>query len=118
MNTSLNQPPLSLRLRRKALSALKLTFWSGPRLMFTSRLSLRNAAFMIAAAIPAIVCTTAMTVPALVYSSPDANTYFYFGRILQSDPVSWIPMGIAAICSFLALAVPTERPARPFLQTA
>jgi hypothetical protein len=86
--------------------------------MFTSRLSLRNAGFMAAAAIPAIVCTTAMTVPAMVYSTPEANSYFYFGRILQSDPASWIPMGIAAICTFLALAVPNERPARPFLQQA
>ena len=59
-----------------------------------------------------------MTLPALVYSGPESNAYFYFGRILQSDPVSWIPMGIAAVCTFVALAMPTSTPALPFLQRA
>lgn len=113
---SLNQPKRSIAFRRIS-SALKLTFWSGPRLLFTSRLSLRTAGFMIAAAVPAIVCSTVMTVPALVYSTPESNAYFYFGRIMQTDPVSWIPLGVASFCSILALAVPTSRPARPFLQT-
>ena len=49
---------------------------------------------------------------------PESNAYFYFGRILQSDPVSWIPMGIAAACTFVALAMPTSTPALPFLQRA
>ncbi len=112
---SFHQPTRSTLLR-KIPGALKLTFWSGPRLLFTSRLSLRTAGFMIAAAVPAIICTTVMTVPALVYTTPESNAYFYFGRIMQSDPVSWIPMGVAAFCSILALAVPTSTPARPFLQ--
>lgn len=118
MNTSPNQPNLASRFLRRSISALKLCFWSGPRLLFTSRLSPRNAGFMITAAIPALLCATAMTVPAIVFSSPDSNAYFYFGRILQSDPLSWIPMSVAAICTFMALAFPTERPARPFLQQA
>lgn len=108
--------PKRIPLIRKISGALKLTFWSGPRLLFTSHLSLRTAGFMIAAAVPAIVCTTVMTVPSLLFTTPESNAYFYFGRILQSDPVSWIPMGVAAFCSILALAVPTSAPARPFMQ--
>lgn len=111
-----HQPSTQVSLFRKIAGALKLTFWSGPRLLFTTRLSFRTAGFMIAAAVPAIVCMTVMTVPALVYTTPESNAYFYFGRILQSDPVSWIPMGVAAFSSILALAVPTSTPARPFLQ--
>jgi hypothetical protein len=113
---SIQQPTRQSLLRHKITGAFKLTFWSGPRLLLTSRLSLRTAGFMIAAAVPAIICTTVMTVPALVYTTPESNAYFYFGRIMQSDPVSWIPMGVAAFCSVLALAVPTSTPARPFLQ--
>lgn len=118
MITPNHQPSFASKSLLRIRRALKVTFWSGPRLLFTSRLSLRSAVFMIAASIPALVCTTAMTIPALVYSTPESNTYFYFGRILQGDPVSWVPMTFAAICSFLAFAVPSERPALAFLRSA
>jgi len=118
MITPKNQPSLASTSLTRIRRALKLTFWSGPRILLTSRISLRSAGFMIAATIPALVCTTAMTVPALVYSTPESNTYFYFGRILQGDAMSWVPMTLAAICTFLAFAIPSERPALPFLRSA
>jgi len=71
---------------------------------------------MIAATVPTMICTSLMTLPALMYSHPASNAYFYFGQILQSDPVSLIPMGIAALCTFVALAMPTSTPVLPFSQ--
>ncbi|BCU78613.1 hypothetical protein [Luteolibacter sp. LG18] len=91
---------------RKLLCALKATFWTGPRMLFTGKLPKRTAAFMIVGAAPAILCALFLTVPAFLFCTPQHQAYFYFGQYLNDNPVSLLPMLVAALCAFLVMAMP------------
>lgn len=88
--------------------ALRITFISGPWLLMTSRLSRKNASMMILLCAPALLFCGMMTIPELIFQSPQQQAYFYFSRVLNDDPVRWIGLVLAGICALIALAVPAS----------
>ncbi len=91
---------------RSVAGLLKLTFVSGPYLLLTSRLSAKSASMMILLCAPALLLTAMLTIPALLFPSPQQQAYFYFAQMINQDPTRWVILAFAAVCSILALAVP------------
>lgn len=71
-----------------------------------SFLPTRTGTLMIAACIPAILCSLVMTVPGLIFSIPNDNAYFHFSRILIFDHASFVPIALTALSAALALLLP------------
>jgi hypothetical protein len=92
---------------------LRLTFVSGPRLLFTTRLSIKSASIMILLCAPALFLVLLTTVPSLIFDSPEQRAYYEFANILVKDPVQFAVLPLAALCALIALAVPATAP-RPF----
>ena len=88
--------------------ALRITFISGPRLLLTSRLSGKSASMMILLCAPALLFCGMLTIPALIFPSPQQQAYFYFSQVLNHDPVRWIGLVLAGACALIALAVPAS----------
>ncbi|MEO7097886.1 MAG: hypothetical protein ABI162_00895 [Luteolibacter sp.] len=85
---------------------LRLAFITGPRLLLTSRISAKSASMMIMLSAPALILCGMLTIPALLFPSPQQQAYFYFSQILDHDPSRWIPLALASICTVIAMAVP------------
>ena len=92
---------------------LRLTFISGPWLLFTSRLSVNSALLMILLCAPALLFSAMLTIPALLFQSPQQHAYYYFAKVLDQDPTRWIILALATVCAVIALAVPAAT-AKPF----
>lgn len=92
---------------------LRLTFISGPWLLFTSRLSINSALLMILLCAPALLFSAMLTIPALLFQSPQQHAYYYFAKVLDQDPTRWIILALATVCAVIALAVPAAT-AKPF----
>ncbi len=118
---SLNLTPATPRLLKHAVSPgifsfktfarlLRLAFCSGPRLMMTKRLSVKNASLMIMLCVPALLFFTMMTLPPLLFPDPEQHAYFYFSQILNHDPIRWVGLLLAGTCSIVALLLPAATP--------
>lgn len=92
---------------------LRITFISGPFLLFTSRLSIKHAAMMMMLCAPALILVSFLTIPTLLFSSPEQHAYYEFANILTKDPAQWFILPFVALCSMIALAVPATAP-KPF----
>jgi len=92
--------------RSRLLGLLKLTFISGPLVLFTSHISVKCAAAMMIMCAPALLFCSILTFPALVFSSPQQNAYFYFAKVLEQDPTRWIVLLLTTLCVLLSLALP------------
>jgi len=92
--------------RPSVLEFLKLTFISGPKVLLTSQISLKCALAMIIMCMPALLMCSILTLPALVFQSPEQNGYFYFAKVLEQDPARWIGLLLAGLCVILSLALP------------
>jgi hypothetical protein len=92
---------------------LRITFISGPFLLFTTRLSIRHAAMMILLCTPALILVSFLTIPTFLFSSPEHHAYYEFANILTKDPAQWFILPFAALCSMIALAVPATA-SKPF----
>lgn len=98
----------------KSLARLfRLTFISGPWLLLTSRLSAKKASLMILLCTPPLLFCAMLTLPAMVFQSPQQQAYFYFAQILNQDPTRWLILALTALCVVMALAVPATAP-QPF----
>jgi hypothetical protein len=78
-------------------------FVEGPRLILTGRFTPRDAGFMIAAATPAILSALFLTVPGLLFHTPEHNQFFHFAKIIEGETPSALPVilgTISSICSF------------------
>ena len=84
----------------------KLIFITGPRILFTSRISGKCAALMMMLCTPSLLLTSILTVPALLFPSPQQHAYFYFSKLINQDPSRWAVLLLAGICAMLALAIP------------
>ena len=84
----------------------RLTFVVGPKILLTSRISGKCAALMFMLCSPSLLFCMVLTVPALLFKSPQQNAYFYFSTTINQDPSRWAVLVLAAICAILALAVP------------
>jgi hypothetical protein len=81
-------------------------FIDGPRLLLKGKFSRRAAGFMIVAAIPAILAVLFMTLPSLLFPTPQHNAFFYFGKSVSSDVASYVPLALGAISSIFSLRFP------------
>ncbi len=98
----------------KGLARLfRLTFISGPWLLLTSRLSAKKASLMILLCTPPLLFCAMLTLPAMVFQSPQQQAYFYFAQILNQDPTRWLILALTGLCVVMALAVPATAP-QPF----
>lgn len=85
---------------------LRLTFISGPILLFTTRLSIKHASIMMLLCAPALLLISLTTVPAFLFNSPEQHAYYEFANILIKDPAQFFILPLAALCAMIALAVP------------
>ena len=92
---------------------LRLTLISGPMVLFTSRISGKCAAIMMMMCAPSLLCCSILTIPALLFQSPQQNAYFHFSKVLEQDPIRWLALLLAGTCAILSLIVPATMPAPP-----
>ena len=103
--------------RRRGLSllfyGLKLVFLRGPRALFTSQISGLCGALMILSCVPSLLYCAMLTIPGLLFNSPEQQAYFYFSRVLNHDPGQWIVLAFTGLCTLFALALPATMPPKP-----
>jgi hypothetical protein len=76
-------------------------FITGPKLILKGGFSRRAAGFMIAAATPAILAALFITVPGLLFHTPEHNAYFHFAKIVEGESILPVILGtISSIFSF------------------
>lgn len=90
---------------------LRLTFLSGPKQLLTSRISGKCATVMTMMCAPSLLFCAILTLPALIFQSPQQNAYFHFAKAINDDPTRWIVLTLAAVCAVMSLAVPATMPA-------
>ncbi|MES2657868.1 MAG: hypothetical protein V4689_04575 [Verrucomicrobiota bacterium] len=88
----------------------RLTFITGPRKMFTSRMSSRCATYIMLLCLPAIALFLAITLPPIIFQSPDQKAYFYFATTLSRDLSSGYILALSVLCMFVAMALPAAEP--------
>ena len=108
LTNSLTDVPRSAREHglRRVPGLLKLTFISGPKVLLTSQISVKCAAAMMLMCAPALLLCAILTLPALVFESPQQNAYFYFSKVLEQDATRWIVLFLTTLCVLLSLALP------------
>jgi hypothetical protein len=94
---------------------LWLTFISGPRVLLTSQISVKCALSMIVMCMPALIFTALLTLPALIFESPQQHAYFYFSRVLDQDPTRWFVLFLASLCVILSLSLPATMKRPPYM---
>ena len=87
-----------------------LMLYRGPKRLVTSRISTKCAALMMFLCSPSILFCAVLTIPAMLFQSPNQQAYFYFSRVLNQDPGRWLVMPLALVCTLLALAIPATMP--------
>ena len=93
---------------------LRLTFISGPKILLTSQISAKCAFIMSLMCAPSLIFCFMLTIPGLIFQSPQQQAYFYFSMVLDEDPYRWIVLALVSICTLMSLAVPaTMREAKP-----
>jgi hypothetical protein len=113
-------------LRKKSASSLvlshvqrclQLTFMSGPKVLVTSRISGKCAVIMALMCMPSLLCCFILTIPGLIFQSPQQHAYFYFSEVINEDPSRWIVLFFAGLCTLMSLAIPVSvaRPSDPIL---
>ncbi len=102
--------PASIRLLRSHPS---LRYLSGPVRLVTAQFNRRNAIFMTALCVPALLVTALLTLPAFLFNTPQHNEYFEFAKQLNSGGDRWFALGLSACCSFLCFAIPADQPDAP-----
>lgn len=87
-----------------------LMLYRGPKRLVTSRISTKCAALMMFLCSPSILFCAVLTIPAMLFQSPNQEAYFYFSKILEQDPGRWLVMPLTLVCTLLALAIPATMP--------
>ena len=89
-----------------------MIFYKGPRQLLTSRISGKCAFMMAAMCAPSLLFCSLLTIPALLFQSPDQHAYFYFSKILNEDPSRWLVLLLAGLCAMISLAIPATMSAQ------
>jgi hypothetical protein len=89
---------------------LKLNFLSGPKVLLTSRISVKCATVMTLMCVPSLLFCSLLTLPALIFESPQQNAYYEFSSVINTDPLRWIVLLMASVCALMSLAVPAAMP--------
>ena len=82
-------------------------FTEGGRCLFNSGIDRKTAAIMSAMCLPALAFCSLLTLPGMIFRSPDQHAYYYFGQTINNDPVRWLVLLLAAACVIASIAVPS-----------
>lgn len=85
---------------------LRMMFFTGPKVLLTSRISGKCALVMTAMCSPALLFCFILTIPGIVFQSPHQHAYYYFSKVLNEDPSRWVALLLAGGCALLSLAIP------------
>ena len=88
------------------LHFLRLTFVEGPNQLFNSRIEPKTAAIMSGMCAPALLFWAILTLPAMIFRSPEYHAYYHFAAMIEQDPVRWVVLVLATSCLVLSMAVP------------
>lgn len=94
----------------RTANRIRPLFIAGPKALFTSRISGKCAAVMLMLCSPSLLFCSILTIPALLFQSPQQNAYFYFDKVLNQDPGRWFVLGLAAVCAIFSLVIPATMP--------
>lgn len=91
---------------RRLMRYLRLMFFSGPKVLLTSRISAKCAIVMSIMCMPSLIFCFILTVPGMIFQSPHQHAYFYFSKVINEDPSRWFALLLAGACSLMSLAIP------------
>lgn len=97
--------PNEVRRPRRNIALLLLT---GPARLLKARFTRRNAVCLVALSVPALLVTLLLTLPALLFTTPQHNEYFEFAQQLNRGGERWLALGLSACCTLFAFAIPTQ----------
>lgn len=78
----------------------------GPRMLFKGRFTRRAGAFMIASALPSILTALFLTLPGLLFHTPEHHAFFHFAKTLEGDGASLLPILLGSLCSLCGFRLP------------
>ena len=81
-------------------------FIDGPKLLLKGKFSRRAAVFMAVAAFPAIAAALFLTVPGMLFPTPQHNQFFHFAKVISGDSITLIPVAIGVLSSIFCLRLP------------
>lgn len=93
---------------RAARKPSAMRFLAGPFRLMTAQFDRRKAVCLVALSIPALLVTALLTLPALVFNTPQHNEYFEFAQQLNQGGERWLAVGLSACCSLFCFAVPCD----------
>ncbi|MEP2776884.1 MAG: hypothetical protein ABJQ29_11870 [Luteolibacter sp.] len=85
-----------------------LRWIEGPKRVLTARFNRRNAVFMLALCVPAMMAVALYTLPGFLFITPQHHEYFEFARELDRSGDRWVALGLSACCSFFCFAIPCD----------
>lgn len=81
---------------------------TGPVRLVTAQFTRRNAVCLVALSVPALLVTLLLTLPALLFTTPQHNEYFEFAKQLDQGGDRWLALGLSACCSLFAFVIPAQ----------
>ena len=95
-------------LRKSGADFLKKWLIAGPIRLFQGEFTRRTATFAIAAALPSIITVTFLTLPGILFVTPEHHEFYYFAKNLELDAISFLPVTIGAISTVFGLRISAE----------
>ncbi|MDP4720686.1 MAG: hypothetical protein NWS48_05615 [Akkermansiaceae bacterium] len=103
----MNTNTLAKNVRKSRVS--RVSSWiEGPKRVLTAKFNSRNAVFMLALCVPALMAVALYTLPGFLFVTPQHNEYFEFAQELDRSGELWVALGLSACCSFFCFAVPCD----------
>jgi len=81
-------------------------FITGPKLLLKGKFTRRTAVFIGIAAIPAIAVALFLTVPGILFPTPQHNQFFHFAKVISGDTATLVPVAIGILSSICCLRLP------------
>jgi hypothetical protein len=96
----------SIKGYKSGLSATPWLLSHGLTQLFKSNIHIKTAMIMILMCVPTLLFTAILTLPGLIFQSPEQHAYYYFSHVINNDPTRWVILTMNAICVILSLAMP------------
>jgi hypothetical protein len=81
-------------------------FITGPKLLLKGKFSRRAGVFISIAAVPAIAVALFLTLPGILFPTPQHNQFFHFAKVISGDAATLIPVAIGILSSIFCLRLP------------
>ncbi len=81
-------------------------FINGPKLLLKGEFSRRAGIFMVIAAIPAIAVALFLTLPGMLFPTPQHNQFFHFANVISRDAITMVPVAIGVLSTIFCLRLP------------